>query len=257
MHQKKQWNSLFALEQGIDYEAHMQDTLDLVRTEACQHNLSAKPALTLTGLAAKQVRFLAWKIWLFQGMVLAILCSAFFLAYTVNFNIASGNTLPKFLCGCSAVIVMSSIPILKRSSAYRMFELEQSTHFAVSGSVLSQLLFIAIGDFFMLTILAVAVGIHGLTISATFASLIIPFLTASIACLMLWTRTSSDSFQTAGIPLCFLSSLFGYEIVAISRYLQIPARFCLQTGYAVLCIVMIYHECRRLYLHRPVEKMLL
>lgn len=256
MHQENRWNSLFAIEQDIDYKTHMQDTLDLIHTETFRQNLSIKPALTLSGLTTKQVKFLAWKIWLFQGMVLAVLCSAFFLTYAVNFNIENGNTLSKFLCICSAVIVMSSIPILKRSSTYKMFELEQSTHFAVSGNLLSQLLFIGIGDFCMMTVLAVTVRIYGLTISVTLLSLIIPFLTASIACLMLWTRTSSDSFQTLGVVFCLLASLFGYEIVDKSCCLRPAAQFFLWTGYALVCTVIIYHECHRLCLHKPVEKML-
>ncbi|MDE6844731.1 MAG: hypothetical protein K2J99_03050 [Lachnospiraceae bacterium] len=256
MHHKNHWNSLFAIEQDFDYETHIQATLNLVHAEASRQNLSVKPTLTLLGLAAKQVRFLAWKIWLFQGMVLAALCSLFFLIYTVNLNSWFGSTIPKFLCGCSAVIVMSSIPILKRSSSYKMFELEQATHFAINGCVLSQLLFIGIGDLCMLAVLTAAVGIYGLTIPVTLVSLVVPFLTAAISCLMLWTRTSSASFQTLGVAFCLLASLFGYEIVDMSICLHPAAQFGLWTGYALVCIGIIYHEYRRLCLHRQIEKML-
>ena len=256
MHHKNQWNALFAIEQNTAYEAHMQDTIKLVQAQAAKRNSSAKPALSLAGLAAKQLKFLAWKIWLFQGMVLALLCTVFFLTYIVNFNIGYGNSLPEFLCGCSAVIVMSSIPILKRSSACKMFELEQSTHFAVGGSLLSQLLFIGIGDFCMLTVLVLVVGVYGLTIPIIFISLIIPFLTSAISCLMLWTRTSPDSFQTAGVALCLLASLFGYEIVDQISRLNPASQFVLYAGYLLFCIGMVYREYRRFVLHRPVEKML-
>ena len=256
MHHKNHWNSLFAIEQNTAYEAHMQDTIKLVQAQAAKRNPSVKPALSFAGLVAKQLKFLAWKIWLFQGMVLALLCTVFFLTYTVNFNIGDGNSLPKFLCGCSSVIVICSIPILKRSSAYKMFELEQSTHFAVGGNLLSQLLFIGIGDFCMLTVLVFVVGMYGLTIPVIFISLIIPFLTAAISCLMLWTRTSPDSFQTAGVALCLLTSLFGYKIVDLLDQLNPTTQFILCAGYLLFCIGMIYREYRRFVLHKPVEKML-
>lgn len=256
MRHKNKWNALFAIEQNIAYETHMQNTIKLVQAQAAKHNPSSRPTLSLAGLVAKQLKFLAWKIWLFQGMVLALLCTVFFLTYTVNFNIGDGNSLPKFLCGCSAVIVMSSIPILKRSSTYKMFELEQSTHFAVGGNLLSQLLFIGIGDFCMLTVLVLVVGMYGLTIPVIIISLIIPFLTAAISCLMLWTRTSPDSFQTTGVSLCLLTSLFSYEIVDQSSRLNLTAQSVFYAGYLLVCISMIYREYRRLVLHRPVEKML-
>lgn len=256
MRHKNKWNALFAIEQNTAYETHMQDTIKLVQAEAAKRNTSAKPTLSLAGLVVKQLKFLAWRIWLFQGMVLALLCTVFFLTYTVNFNIVDGNSLPKFLCGCSAVIVMSSIPILKRSSTYKMFELEQSTHFAVGGNLLSQLLFIGFGDLCMLTVLVLVVGMYGLTIPVIIISLIIPFLTAAISCLMLWTRISPDSFQTTGMSLCVLTSLFGYEIVDQSSRLDSIAQFAFCAGYLLVCIGMIYREYRRLVLHRPVEKML-
>lgn len=256
MRHKNQWNTLFAIEQNTAYESHMQHTIRLVQAQAAKRNPCVKPTLTFAGLVAKQLKFLAWKIWLFQGMVLALLCTIFFMAYTVTFNIVDGNSLPKFLCGCSAVIVMSSIPILKRSSTYKMLELEQSTHFAVSGNILSQLLFIGIGDFCMLAVLVLIVGRYGLTIPVIIISLIIPFLTAAISCLMLWTRVSQDSFQMTGVSLCLLTSLFGYEIVDLISHLDSTVQFVLCAGYSLVCISMIYCEYRRLTLQRPVEKIL-
>ena len=88
-----------------------------------------------------------------------------------------------------------------------MFELEQSTRFAVSGNLLSQLLFIGIGDLGMLTVLALLIGRHGLTMSVTLLSLVVPFLTATVCCLMLWTRIDPALFQTAGIALSAVFSV--------------------------------------------------
>lgn len=250
------WNHLFAVEQDIAYDAHLRDTIRCVRTEAGKLNLSAAPTLSLAGLMMKQLKFLAWKIWLFQGMVLAAFCSVFFMTYTVNLNLWNGTVLSKFLCLSSAIVVMSSLPLLRRATRYRMFELEQSTHFAVRGNLLSQLLFIGIGDLGMLTVTALLVLKSGLTISVTLLFLIVPFLTAAVCCLMLWTRIDPALFQTTGAALCLLSSLLCYGLLDKSSVWTPPARYCLLAGYCLICLTILYHECRRLWICRPTEKLL-
>lgn len=251
-----QWNHLFTVEKDTAYDAHLRDTIRCVREEAAKPNLSTSPALSLAGLIRKQLKFLAWKIWFFQGMVLAAFCSVFFMTYTVDLNLWTGTALTKFLCLCSVIVVMSSLPLLRRTARYHMFELEQSTRFAVSGNLLSQLLFIGIGDLGMLTVLALLIGKQGLTISVTLLSLVVPFLTATVCCLMLWTRIDPALFQTAGIALCLLSSLLCYGLIDRSRLLAPPERYCLFTAYCLICLTILYRECRRLCLHRPIEKML-
>ncbi|MDE6386457.1 MAG: hypothetical protein K2L82_01470 [Lachnospiraceae bacterium] len=251
-----QWNDLFTIEKSTDYETHLHDTIMLVRKEADRLNIAEKSTLSFAGLVMKQLRFFAWKIWLFQGMVLALLCSLFFSVYTFDLRRWHSGTLPKFLCLCSAAIVISSIPILKRTSRYQMFELEQSTHFAIGGSLLSQLLFIGIGDLFMLAVLILIVANYGLTISVTAISLMIPFMTAATACLMLWSRVTPACFQTIGVVCCILGSGLGYIIVDGISVLQPPAQFCLWTAYLLVCTGILYREYRRLSLFGPAEKML-
>lgn len=256
MHHKNQWNDLFAIEKDIAYETHMQNTIDLVQSKSNRLNIPAKPVLSLTGLAAKQLKFLAWKIWVFQGMILAVLCAVFFCIYTSNINLWFLSILPKFLCCCGGIIVMSSIPILKRASQYKMLELEQSTHFSIVGSLLSQLLFIGCGDLGMLAVLALIAGRCGLTISVTIVSLIVPFLTASAACLMIWVRTSPSFFQTAGALFCILSSLFVNALISKIGSLFMEKQFFFWAAYCLICIGVLYHEYRRLYHYNSVEKML-
>lgn len=251
-----QWNHLFAVEQDTAYDAHLRDTIRRVQAEADSLNLSAGPTLSFAGLIVKQLKFLAWKIWLFQGMVLAAFCAVFFMTYTVQISLWNGTVLTKYLCLCSVVVVMSSLPLLKRTIRHRMFELEQATHFAIRGSLLSQLLFIGIGDLIMLTVPALLVLQCGLTISVTLLSLVVPFLTAAVCCVMLWTRVDPALFQTTGTVLCLLSSLLGYGLINGGGALSPAVRYCLLTGYCLICLTILYRECRRLYLHRPIEKML-
>ncbi len=247
---------MFTIEQNTDYEAHLHATLQLVRKEAERLHIADRSPLSFAGLAAKQFKFFAWKIWIFQGMVLAVLCSLFLSTYKFQFSMWLTATLPKFLCLCSAVIAMCSIPILKRASRYKMLELEQSTHFSIKNGLLAQLLFIGIGDLFMLVTLMVIVAMYGLSVSVAFISLVIPFMTAMSACLMLWARTSLSYFQTKGILLCLLSAWLGYLIVDKGATLQQPAQLCLFSGYLLLCAGISYHAYRRLSCQSTIEKML-
>ena len=254
--QPEQWKDLFAIEKNSGYETHLKETVMLVRREADRLNISVRPALTFIGLIKKQFQFFAWKIWLFQGMVLAARCSLFFTTYKVNISQWLADSLPKFLCLCSAVIAMSSIPILKRAFRYQMFELEQSTHFSINGSLLSQLLFIGIGDVLMLTVMTVIVAGYGLTLSVTIVSLLIPFMTAMSSCLMLWIRTTPSYFQTMGVLFCLLSSWLGYIIVDTGVTLQPTAQTYLWIGWLLLCAGILYHEYRRIAHHNATENKL-
>ena len=253
----RQWKNLFAIEKGAAYEPHMQHTLRLVQEQASRLNPAGTPVLSLAELMVKQVKFLAWKIWLTQGMVLAALCAVFFCIHAnSSLEWVDLYILPRFLCGCGSVVAMSAIPILKRASRYKMFELEQSTHFAIGGSLLSQLLFIGIGDICMLAVLALAVGRFRLTMPVTIITLIVPFMTAATACIMLWARTTPSVFQTVSVMLCLLSSWLSYEVIDKSSSLQTPARLCLWTGYALICIVVICHEYHNTCSYKSVEQML-
>lgn len=255
MNHKEQWNNFFTIEQNIAYGPHLQETLQKAHERLNTTARKRGPSLSFRGLVAKQFRFLAWKIWLMQGMILAALCAVFFCFYTASLIRWPGSTLPKFLCCCSCIIAMSAIPILKRSVSYQMAELERSTHFSTGGNVLSQLLFIGIGDVCMLTLLALFISKSGLTTSVILISLVIPFLTAATACLMLWARTPFSVFERTAVPLCILPCL---SICALfgqlwDRYgsLTSKAGYAGWIAYALVCTTLLYNECRRLY--RPDE----
>lgn len=251
MNHKKQWNNFFAIEQNIAYESHLQETMQ--KAHECLKTTARKrePSLSFGGLVAKQFRFLAWKIWLLQGMILAALCTAFFCLYTDSLIRWPGSTLPKFLCCCSCIIAMSAIPILRRSSRYGMAELERATHFSTGGNVLSQLLFIGVGDVCMLTLLALLVSECELTNSVIFISLVIPFLTAATACLMLWARTPFSVFERTAVPLCILPCLSMCALIEWhwNRYenLASKAGYVGWIAYALVCTAVLYNECQRLY----------
>ncbi len=251
MNHKNQWNSFFAIEQQIHYSRHMQETIKLAHSANAMH--TARCHIPLRTMVAKQVKFFALKIWLFQGLVLAALCALLFQLYSINaaygidaFTWAK-HSLPKSLCLCSVTVVICAIPLLSRPTRYKMAELEQSTYFSVRGNLLAQLLFIGTGDIGMLSVLvllAIRLQIAGDTI---FLSLIIPFLTAAASGLMLWIRTSPSFFHKAGAILCGLSALFVYKITDNSMLFLPDTAFYVWILYALICIAVLYRECKKLY----------
>ena len=78
MKHQKQWNSFFALEKNVPYTSHLQYTKEL--SQICWASSAVKPQTSSVfgTRVKKQFRFMAWKLWFFQGIILADLCAVFF-----------------------------------------------------------------------------------------------------------------------------------------------------------------------------------
>ena len=250
----QQLHNFFAIENQRDYSAHLQHTVAAVRSvyqvSPRRHHISF-PLLVL-----KQLRFVALKIWLVQGMVLSALCSLFLFYYDTHV-ISFNEYIPRgilALCGC--IIVLSARPLLLRPIRYRMLEIEQSTYFSNRGGILAQLLFIGIGDIGMLSVLTFLAINCQIEADTVFLFLVIPFLTAAAAGLMLWVRTSSSLFQKAWILVCIFSSLLICETVKRSLVFSRIRPLILWSSYALICVCILCRECRELYLQENLENML-
>lgn len=260
MKHTQEWNTFFTIEKNITCDTHLHQTIELAR--AARPAAMARRRISVRVMILKQFRFFAPKIWLLQGMVLAALC-ALFLQFHGMQSISGIIRIPwmqrnicRFLCLCSGVIVMSAIPLLARSSKYRMLELEQSTYFSVRGNLLAPLLFIGIGDLGMLSVLALAAERLNLTGNAIFLSMIIPYLTAAVFCLMLWVRMKQPLFNSIGALFSIAAACLIYLIVEQSMiFLPDHAIYC-WIIYASLCAGILYRECRNLHRKGTAENML-
>ncbi|MBD5457993.1 MAG: hypothetical protein HDR27_05395 [Lachnospiraceae bacterium] len=269
MKEKEQWKNLLAVERDVPYEVHLKETQRLV--------LEMRPVffrrypLSFGGFMAKQIRFLAWKIWFLQGMVLALLCAVFFSIYGIRPDSIQG-ILPKmlanngadvmtcgvplewaerffarFLCGCSGVIAACAVPILRRSLRYRMFEVERATRFSVRGGLAAQLLFIGVGDAGMLAALALLSMRFGVGGRVVFLFGVIPFLTAAVSGLMLWMRREPCEAGILPLLLCGVSVWAAYEMVESVSRLMPDKVMVLGVSYALLCVGMIGWIYRNLF----------
>lgn len=254
MKAEQQLQKFFAVEKQMDYSPHLRQTIE--SAHSVRQMYPSRQRISFGALVIKQLKFIALKIWLLQGMVLSALCAIFL--YYYDKGVIRGNEYipPKILGLCGGMIVMSAAPLLLRPTRYKMFELEQSTCFSSRGGISAQLLFIGIGDAGMLTVLVLLAKHYRIAADGIFLFLIVPFLTAATACLMLWTRTPSSIFQKTGIPVCILSSVLVCEIAEKSRWSLSDMPLFIWGCYAFVCMCILYREYRLLLFQENLESML-
>lgn len=242
---KKSLHGFFATERQMDYSAHLQQTIDKART--VRQPDSYRQRLSFSALVVKQLWFVALKIWLMQGALLSVLCALFLFNYDIDV-ISFRKYIPRrILALCAGIIALSTRPVLLRPMRYRMLEIEQSTYFSNRGSILAQLLFIGIGDVGMLTVLTLLAIQYRITADTIFLFLVIPFLTAATAGLMLWARTAPLFFHKAWIPIYIFVSLLACEATDQTMRLLPDASLLLWICYGIACLCILWREYRRLY----------
>lgn len=251
---EQQLQKFFAVERQVDYSTHLRQTVE--SAQAARQMYPSRQRISFGALVIKQLKFIALKIWLLQGMVLSALCAIFLYYYDKGVIHGREYIPPKLLGLCGGMIVMCAIPLLLRPMRYKMFELEQSTCFSNRGGILAQFLFLGIGDVGMLTVLALLARHYRIAADGIFLFLVIPFLSAATACFMLWARTSFSIFQKAGIPVCILSSCLICEIAEKSRWSLSDMPFFIWVCYACACVCILYREYRRLLFQENFENML-
>lgn len=251
---ERQLQKFFAVEKQIDYGTHLRQTIE--SAQSVRQMCPLRQRISFSALVIKQLKFIAIKIWLLQGMILSVLCALLLFYYDKGVIRGREYIPPKLLGLCGGMIVMCAAPLLLRPTRYKMFELERSTYFSNRGGILSQLLFIGIGDVGMLTVLALLARHYRIAADGIFLYLVIPYLTAAAAYLMLWARTSSSVFEKTGIPVCILSSCLICEIAENSRWSLSDMPFFIWGCYAFVCVCILYREYRRLLFQEDLENML-
>lgn len=250
----RQLHEFFAIESQSDYSTHLQHTIATVRF--IHQAAPRRQHISFPLLVLKQLRFVALKIWLVQGMILSALCTLFLFFYDKGV-IRFREYIPRgilALCGC--MVALSSKPLLLRPIRYRMLEIEQSTYFSNRGGILAQLLFIGIGDAGMLAVLTFLAVSYGIEADTVFLFLVIPSLTAATTGMMLWARASNSLFRNAGIPVCFLLSFLICETIKRSLACSQIVPLILWSCYALTCVCILFRECKIMCLQRSAENML-
>ncbi len=179
-----------------------QRTLEAVTAQ--MQAAAPRPRLGFAAFLRTQVRFIGWKIWLFQALCLLIANGAL---DTVFGDYYFFNSRPAALClGALAMLVLlTALPVVYNASLYHMQEMEAASYFSSQRLLAAKLLIIGMGDGVML------VGLWSYALLRTPLSapmlplyLLLPFLLAAGGCLTLMGRCQPQQVCLGGAGWCGL-----------------------------------------------------
>lgn len=191
-----------ALQADAPQEVAKQRTLEAITAQ--MQAAAPRPRLGFAAFLRTQVRFIGWKIWLFQAFCLLVANSVL---DTVFGGYYFFNSRPAVLClGALAVLVLlTALPVVYNASLYRMQEMEAASYFSSQRLLAAKLLIIGIGDGAML------LGLWGYALLRTPLSaymlplyLLLPFLLAAGGCLTLMARCQPQQVCLGGAGWCGL-----------------------------------------------------
>lgn len=215
-------------------EAHLKKTLLSARQELCRK--SKRERIKFKTFLLQQIRFIGWKIWLVQGLMLAAVCSMLSISFG-NILFHNQEHIAMLLSGIAILILMMAIPFIHRALRYKMHEIEVATYFSSIKLLTAKLLIITVGDIFMLG------GIFLLTILKTQLNtgsvllyLVFPFLLASYGCLYLMGHISAERFLPCCTGMCVL--LFS-GMILLKRFCPQFFHQTLSAGWIAICIVLL------------------
>lgn len=219
---------------------HMKETIFLARKEIAKK--AQRERISFWQFLKIQIRFIGWKIWLMQGIVLGGIyacMTGFFEKYYVDHT----EDLPKLLMVFATVVLMTAIPFLYRSIRYGMQEIESVTYVSSLRLMMARLLIIAIGDSMMLaSIYVMAISNSILSKMVLFLCLGIPFFVACNGCLFMIGHLKPEYFLQGSIGLCAaMIGLFLYKGVWLEVLFQNGIYGIIICGLLmILCIYQIW-----------------
>lgn len=215
-------------------KAHLKETLSSAEQEMCRK--SKRERIKFKTFLSLQIRFIGWKIWLVQGLMLTAVCSMLSISFG-NILFHNQEHIALLLSGIAILILMMAIPFIHRALRYKMHEIEVATYFSSIKLLTAKLLIITVGDIFMLG------GIFLLTILKTELNtgsvllyLVFPFLLASYVCLYLIGHISAERFLPYCTGMCVL--LFS-GMILLNRFYPKFYHQTLSVGWIAICIALL------------------
>ena len=120
-------SSMQDVEIPVRYE-HLQKTISLAKNEWKKRVV--RPRITFSKFLTTQIKFVGWKIWLAQAIVL--LCLSYLLVFFGDYILNNQRNVALLLCCISILVLMSAIPFIQRSIRYKTYEIETATRFSAT-----------------------------------------------------------------------------------------------------------------------------
>lgn len=213
---------------------HLQYTLSLLRQE--QISKSNHERIKLSAFLTLQIKFIGWKIWLLQGLVLAVLCyllTVIFGEYLYQVKRYSAVS----ICSISIMILMMAVPFIQRSLRYKMHENEMATYFSSVRLLIAKLIIIGIGDIFILNgILLLIVFKNYLSMGSALLYVIFPFLLTTWGIMYLLGHIPAQWFSHCCILLCLVLYTC---IVLLNKFVPIFFQQTFSVEWTIVCLILL------------------
>lgn len=190
---------------AVTTDTHLEDTLFLAREEACRK--LARKRISFLHFLIGQIRFMGWKIWIIQGILLFLTGGMLFRFDRYHVTL---QTMIKLLFGLSVLTFMTVLPFLYRSVRYQMQEVEAATRFSSARLLLARIIIIGTGDITMIgCVFYITILKTGIPAGSAALYLFFPFLLAGSVCLyMLGHLPPGQSFIGSFLFCILLVMLF-------------------------------------------------
>ncbi len=149
----------------------------------------------------RQVRYIGWKLWGTQGLLLLLFDRMLTQLYGgIFWDSATGAA--RLLFCLSTLVAMMALPLLYRSRKYRMQEIEGAAYFSSAKLLLAKLAVIGLGDglllggMFLTALVRTSMGAGSLGLY-----LLLPFFTVTAAYLYMLGHCSGRGFYAGSIAL--------------------------------------------------------
>ncbi len=213
---------------------HLQNTLSLLRQE--QISKTSHERIKPNAFLALQIKFIGWKIWLLQGLVLAVLCYLLTVIFGEDlYQVKRYGAVS--ICSISIMVLMMAVPFIQRSLRYKMHESEMATYFSSIRLLIAKLLMIGIGDIFILNgILLLLVYKNYLSIGSALLYAIFPFLLTSWGIMYLLGHIPAQWFSHC----CTLLCLVLYTCIALlNKFVPIFFQQTFSVEWTIVCLILL------------------
>lgn len=226
-----------------DYSLVSAEHLEQVK-QLAKKELSQKTELERIGFAqflCAQVRFIGWRIWLAQAILLAVICG-FLAASMGEYYLINPRYAAQALCCLSVLVLMTALPFISRALKYKMHEIEAATRFSSVRLLMARLLIIGVGDLFALCgFWCVATLKTPLPAGSALLYSLFPFLLASCGLLFLLGNLPAARFAVGSTAMCCalltVYALLGRLYPAFYRQTFTALWIVVCAALAALCVI--------------------
>lgn len=220
--------------------AHLQATLLPAKKEVCLKQ--QRHRISFAQFLRRQLPMIGRKLWILQGL---FLLSAYAVLSDSAEYLRSPLRLAKLLFCLSIAAFMTALPLLYRSSRWRMQEIEAAARFSSVKLLLARLIAISIGDIFLLCAISLtAMAKTNLSADTTVIYLCFPFLLAGSGCLYMLGHLSPNRFLAGSLLFCIALLLLFSALPEAYAFVLQPSFFVAQI---ISCALLLAFCGQQLY----------